>query len=398
MTKIGGDEPATGLEAQGISAVPIWDAVVVGAGPAGAMTAFELGRIGKRVLLLDREAFPRWKVCGATLSPGVVSLLSESGLDHVLPDLGAMPLGILRLGGWSTQADLTLNGSMAISRQALDQALVLEAVQQGVEFLPSARVRLGALLEDRRIMAVTSPHGQWEVSTRVVVAADGLGSGILTEAGVPSRTSHSKKRPLVGLGSVYPPSVPGYEPGVIHMAVGEAGYVGMARIETGHLNLAAAVDPIALRAAASPSDLVDFILRDAGWPVLSGPFHVKWKGTPELTRRPQRPGADRLFAVGDAAGYLEPFTGEGVLWALSGARALAPLSADVGEAWDPDLLERWSHLHASMVGRAQRLCGSIAWALARPTLSRNVLRVLRTLPRLAEPVVKRVGSPLLSSA
>ena len=64
-----------------------------------------------------------------------------------------------------------------------------------------------------------------------------------------------------------------------------------------------------------------------------------WKGTPELTRRPVRLGAERLFAVGDAGGYVEPFTGEGVLWALSGARALAPLVARVAERWDPGLLD-----------------------------------------------------------
>lgn len=54
----------------------VWDAVVVGAGPGGAMTAYELCRIGRKVLLLDYRSFPRWKVCGGTLSPGARDLLS----------------------------------------------------------------------------------------------------------------------------------------------------------------------------------------------------------------------------------------------------------------------------------------------------------------------------------
>ncbi len=375
----------------------LWDAVVVGAGPAGAMTALELGRLGKRVLLLDRRAFPRWKVCGATLSPGARDLLVDAGLGGLLQTLGATTLHTLRLGGWSMQADLPLNGSISISRYALDLALIREARRAGVYFCPEARGRLGTLSSDGRVVGVTTGGETVEVTARSVVAADGLGSGLMAQAGVPSEVPHSSRRRLVGLGGVFSGSTPGYGPGVIHMAVGGAGYVGLSRIEDGSLNVAAALAPESLKGLGSPGAVVGSLLSECGWPSLPDPPSEGWMGTPELTRRPRQPGAERLFAVGDAGGYVEPFTGEGVFWALTGARLSAPFIARVGSFWDPGLLKGWSRAHAGLVGRAQRICRLISWTLARPSLSRGLIRMLRGHPALAGPLVRRVGAPIISS-
>jgi flavin-dependent dehydrogenase len=287
---------------------------------------------------------------------------------------------------------------MAISRRALDAALIQEAVAAGARFCSEARVRLGPLLPDRRILQVPTGDGVQEVSARVVIAADGLGSGLMSQAGEPSLTRPITRRRMVGLGAVFDLNGPGFEAGVIHMAVGEVGYLGAVRDEDGNLNVAAAVDSGALRRGGSPGRLAHALLLEAGWPVDETFVTGDWKGTPELTRSPVRPGAERLFAVGDASGYVEPFTGEGVLWALSGARALAPIAAETRDIWDPGLLDRWSRVHASMIGRAQRVCRAITWTLARPGLSRALLRTFSASPRLAAPVVNRVGSPLFRSA
>lgn len=378
--------------------VELWDAVVVGAGPAGAMTALELSRGGQQVLLLDRRAFPRWKVCGATVSPGVSDLLMDAGLENLLETLGATGLHTLRLGGWSMEAELPLNGSLSISRYALDHALIDEARRAGVCFRSEAGAKLGALASGHRTVQVTVGGERKEVATGAVVAADGLGSGLMAKAGVPSEVPATATRRLVGVGAVFPPSTLGFGPGVIHMAVGDAGYVGLSRVEDGGLNVAAAIVPDALRELGSPGAVVGSILFGCGWPALPDQTSEGWKGTPELTRRPRQPGAERLFAVGDAAGYVEPFTGEGVFWALTGARLSAPFVARVGEVWDPSLLDGWTRAHAGLVGRAQRLCRLISWALARPSLSRGLIRMLRDQPRLAGPLVRRVGAPIRTSA
>lgn len=296
------------------------------------------------------------------------------------------------------EAELPLYGSVSLSRYALDLALIEEARRAGVHYCPEARGKLGPLLPDRRIVKVTTAAGTIEISARSVVAADGLGSGLLAQAGIRSQVPPSARRRLVGLGGVFHGSTPGFEAGVIHMAVGRAGYVGLARVEDGSLNAAAALNPGALRDSESPGAAVQSLLQSCGWPTLPDPPVTGWKGTPELTRRPPQPGTERLFAVGDAGGYVEPFTGEGVFWALTGARLSAPFIARVGESWDPGLLDGWTRVHARLVGRAQRLCRVISWTLARPSITRSIIRLLKNYPGMAGPLVRRVGAPILSSA
>lgn len=371
----------------------IWDAAVVGAGPAGAMTALELARLGKSVLLLERQRFPRWKVCGATINPRAADALERAGLGTLLETAGAKPLRALRIGGWGSQADVRLDGSWALSRAALDLGLTEAARDLGVEFVQGARARLGGVSTDFRSLQVTVDRRELEVRARVVIAADGLASGFLAQAGVPSQPNPRNKRPLIGFGASFHGPFPGRDEGIVHMAVGEDGYVGMVRVEDGSLNVAAALAAGAVRARGSGRPVVEGIVRQAGWRALPGEPDAKWQGTPELTRRPAALGADRILAVGDAGGYVEPFTGEGIAWALSGARALAPIAAQAAEGWQADSLPRWEMAHRRVVGRAQGVCRAVAWTLARPGISRAALGALRRHPRLASPFVRRVGSP-----
>ena len=371
-----------------------WDAVVVGAGPAGSLAALELSRRGRRVLLLEREVFPRWKVCGATLSPGAQEELRRAGLDALIEEAGARPLRVIRLGGWGSQVELPLSGSVALSRARLDQVLARAAQEAGVVVRFGVGVRLGPVLQDRRVLDVRWGARMEEISARVVVAADGLTSGLMSQAGIPSQPISGARRALIGLGASLPSAHPAFEEGVVHMSVGEAGYVGAVRVEDGSLNVAAALTPASIQRSGGAHALPASLLKGDGWPLLLEDVGVTWKGTPRLARSPAAPGAERLLAVGDAGGYLEPFTGEGMFWALAGARLLAPLAAGVSQTWDPGILETWTRLHRRQTRRAQRHCRTISWALARPAVTRGVLRILSHAPELAGPVIRRVGAPL----
>jgi len=199
----------------------VWDAAVVGAGPAGAMTAYELARSGCSVLLLERQAFPRWKVCGACLSPGAQELLRGSGLGDLPARLGGVPLDTLQLRGWSLHADLPLQGSVALSRGALDTALVDAAQARGAVFLPQARTRLSRVSADAAHLQIDLPERSLQLTARVVVAADGLRSGLMTQAGLVSPEGTRRRGGKIGLGAVFGDRDSAYRPGVIHMAVGD---------------------------------------------------------------------------------------------------------------------------------------------------------------------------------
>ena len=74
----------------GEAADRVWDCVVIGAGPAGALAAREVARRGASVLLLDRAAFPRYKVCGCCLNPRSLGVLDRVGLGHLVGQLGGV--------------------------------------------------------------------------------------------------------------------------------------------------------------------------------------------------------------------------------------------------------------------------------------------------------------------
>ncbi len=370
-----------------------WEVVVVGAGPAGSLVARELARLGSRVLLLDRDTFPRWKVCGACFSPGAQRILGGVGLGHLPRKLGAVPLGTLVLRGWGRSARVPLEGTLGLSRRALDLALQEAAAEAGSEVLTGAHVRWAGRSAEAAHLEVRHPSGGFRVSARLVVAADGLRSGLMAQAGLPGAGPGNRGGGKVGVGAVFPGSTSAYEPGRIHMVVGSKGYVGLAPTEDGALNVAAALTLQTLREAGSPGEVVRGILEEARAPPLEGEPVEGWRGTPGLGSRPPRLGGERILAVGDAAGFPEPFTGEGMSWALAGAVTLAPLALEAVGDWDPRIPRRWEALFRGSVYRAQRLSRGVAWTLRRPLLSRRLIRLLHHFPAVAVPLVRRAATP-----
>jgi flavin-dependent dehydrogenase len=294
------------------------------------------------------------------------------------------------LAGWKSSASVPLAGGWALSRDALDQTLVAAATTEGVIFEDGAHARLLPSSEPVRRLSIRDRDGERLVAARVVVAADGLG-GALLRAGQPELREKPHPDARVGLGTRLAGSAGGFEPGTITMAVAEEGYVGLVRVEDDSLNVAAAVDPALLTRSAAAGVGIASLVRRAGLPVPEGLEDADWRGTPALTRQARTLAADRVFRVGDATGYVEPFTGEGMCWALAEARALAPIAAQAAERWERGLVRRWEEIHARSIGRSQRACRAAAWALRRPSLARLVLDALATSPALATPFVRAVS-------
>jgi flavin-dependent dehydrogenase len=115
---------------------------------------------------------------------------------------------------------------------------------------------------------------------------------------------------------------------------------------------------------------------------------LPWRGTPALTRSARRLAAERVFVLGDAAGYIEPFTGEGMAWALTSAAAVAPLAARAAAHWRPTLAREWTACHARIVGGRQFVCRAAATVLRYPRLVRILIGVLARAPVLAVPAVR----------
>ena len=139
--------------------------------------------------------------------------------------------------------------------------------------------------------------------------------------------------------------------------------------------------------------IVAGILTYAG---VSFPAHLlsaHWRGTPPLTSRPKHVAAERLLLIGDAGGYIEPFTGEGMAFAIEAAVAITPLAVEAVLSWTPAIAERWEELHRKMVRDRQRTCQQLAWILRRRWAASLTLGICRVLPGIPERMIQRINYP-----
>jgi 2-polyprenyl-6-methoxyphenol hydroxylase-like FAD-dependent oxidoreductase len=155
--------------------------------------------------------------------------------------------------------------------------------------------------------------------------------------------------------------------------------------------VAAAVDATAVREAGSPGAACLEILKEAGFPASADMRRAEWRGTAKLTRSTPRQAAERLFVVGDAAGYVEPFTGEGMAWAITGAVDLAAIAERGVASWSPNLIAEWEQRYRRLVLRRQWVCRSLAFGLRRPRLVRAAVPILKRVPWLARPIVRQLN-------
>lgn len=281
---------------------------------------------------------------------------------------------------------MPLEPGRALSRFALDAGLVAAAREEGVAFLPGARASLGPVAADHRVVWVEGAGGGAKIRARVVLDATGLG-GLADRARARQEVVAGSR---IGLGAVFEDPAYPVRSGALHMVVGRSGYVGLVRVESGQLNVAAAVDPGALR-SATPSRVIAEILASAGAAPLTRSPVADWRGTPTLTRRSLDVGGERLLRLGDAGGYVEPFTGEGMCWAFAAAVAVAPLAVSGAERWTPELADAWRRYDAGVLRRARRMCRLLSVALRRPRLVEAALAAVQLAPALARPVVRKVA-------
>lgn len=369
-----------------------WDVVVIGAGPAGAMTAYESARRGLSVLLLDKAAFPRRKVCGCCLNGSAIETLRHTGLSAILEESEAIPLHQLRLATAGRQAVTSIPTGAALSRERLDSSLIDAAIQAGATFWPGSLAKLGAVQSAERIVHVDQQSWLSEQTARVVVLASGLSGARSVGDDTPSTVSSTSR---IGAGAIADSAPRQYEPGTIFMAVDRGGYLGLVRLEDGRLDLAAAFDPGFLRECGSLGRAAETVLRSAGFPPIPGITELSWRGTPPLTRTLHRVAGERWFAVGDAAGYVEPFTGEGMAWALSCGVAVSPQIERAIQAnhWDRQIERDWAAAHQKIIVSRQRICRIVSRVLRSPTLCRVSVIALSLAPWLSKPVVSRFNCP-----
>jgi flavin-dependent dehydrogenase len=363
-----------------------WDVLVIGAGPAGALASLDLARRGLAVLLVEKRSFPRWKVCGSCFNAQAQAALASVGQGNLLEHLGGRPLRRLRLGLGGRETTCALPPGRALSRGRFDQALVEAAVNAGAVFRPRTTAQLGGATPHARSVCLRQGHQQELVQATVVLVAAGLANRSLEHE--PSAHTRISPRSRLGAGCVLAGTHSRWEEGTIHMAVGRQGYVGLVRVEDGSLNLAAAFDRALLQECGGAAAAARQVLAEAGFCAIPQLAEAAWQSTPALSRRTTPLAGHRFLVLGDAAGYVEPFTGEGMGWALAAAVAATPLVLEGTGSWQPAIERRWRELHRQRIGRRQLLCRGLALALRHPTSSRGLFWAASRLPSLPQRLLR----------
>lgn len=367
------------------------DAIIVGAGPAGSVTALLLARAGWHVLLLDAREFPRAKPCGDCISPGANGLLRSLGVWDELLAAGAARLDAWRLASGPSAFAAGFSGdvSLALPRERLDAILLAAARRAGAEVRTGVPVHQ-LIQSGSRVSGVvaTSLHR----SARIVIGADGLRSRTARLLHAYKRRPRTRKLSLTAhLRAVHHVS------GTGEMHVLADACLGIAPVT---------VDPdplcnvtVVLKSGTQPGsgrhELMRTALRRFGRddiaelisdrePIMaSGPFD--WP-----TRRVIFDGA---ALVGDAAGYFDPFTGQGIYQAIAGAHLLAEVvdAALHQRRVDTVHLAPYASAHRQLLAGSRRVQRLIDVVCTRPRLTARLFNGLAHTPRLAERLVEVTG-------
>ena len=380
------------------------DAVVVGAGPAGAAAAILLAERGVSVTLLDKAAFPRRKICGEYLSPEAARVLDRLGVLKDVDAAGAQPLAGMRIvspggirltgryptaGRWRGYRDHAL----AVPREVFDRVLLERARSLPVDVRERHRVT-GLLVSGRQVTGVRGQDAAgrpFEVTSRLVVGADGRASVVARDLGLVRR--HRLQRlalvqDVTGLG------------GFDHLGeiyVDPPDYSILNPVAPGVVNLSLVV-PLA-HARPYRGRLETFFharlkqLRHL-WPRLAGMQAAgELMAMGPLAYRVGEPRHGGVLLSGDAAGFYDPFTGEGLFVALRSAELLAEVAGEALARGDVSAraLAPYARARRRTFGDKSWMTRAVQVLISRRRLADAAARAIAPHPRLLDALMGMIG-------
>ncbi|HKV85043.1 MAG TPA: FAD-dependent oxidoreductase [Ktedonobacterales bacterium] len=401
----------------------LYDVAVVGAGPAGSATATHLARAGLDVALVDRATFPRDKPCAEYLSPAVEPLLANLGALAAVEATHPARLRGFRVfapDGRMFQGDFagvrgddsTANGTssafetgLAVPRTILDAALVDAARDAGAE--ARENWRLSAINWDATKRAwrlsATRAGGEESISARILIGADGVHSLVARRLGLRLEARTRKIAIVAHLRGIEGLS----EYGEMHVA--NRRYVGIAPMEppsdTARCNVAMVVDERREGRALAGKPQEYLLEALSTFPRLRGRVGALTVVRPALTAsrlssRVRRRSAEAALLVGDAAGYYDPFTGEGIYHALRSAQIASSVIVEALAAGDvsASAFNRYDRMSAAAFRGKRTVELAVQAAVQSPALMSHIAARLEKRKSLADTLVAVTGDYLSPAA
>ncbi len=366
-----------------------FDVAVVGSGPAGAACALRLARFGFAVALIDERAFPRPKLCGEYLNLGAVRELGELGLGDVLDATGS-PLNGMRLFAHGEVADFAFSSSAySVSREILDERIRAEALASGAQAI-AGRLQSVARSDFGVETTVLQPSGEiLEISTRYLVGADGMRSTVARLCDLSAPVADGR----FAIGGHYEGLALSHW---IEMYASGNGYIALNPLTDESANAVFVLSREHLMRARK--DLGDELTRfsvavtDGSRRVENERLQGKRNSIGPISVRTSQPAAKNVLLVGDAAAFVDPFTGQGVYLALSGARrAAAAISRALHHAAEERVA--WREYAAdirSAVMERKRLAAMVKMLVTFGFAARRAAAALRRRPADFVPLIEAV--------
>jgi flavin-dependent dehydrogenase len=344
------------------------DVIVAGAGPAGSIAALTMARAGARVLIVDRDVFPRDKLCGDTLNPGAMAVLASLGLADDLKSR-ARPLSGMLVSGPGVAVRTTYGAGVSgwsVTRRDLDAWLLEQAIHAGAKFESGVTVH-GPLMDDAGaqgsrvrglvIGARGDRHRVSRMPAAMVIAADGTRSALAQALDLITYPRRSRRWAF----GAYATGIDGVSD-VGEMHVRPSAYIGLAPLSDTLVNVCVVTGP--RPEGRGPVQVMRHIIE--GDPALAPRFRsVQWRGSPRvmgpLAASVVMPGVEGLLLAGDAAGFIDPMTGDGLRLAMQGGLLAA---REALEALDS----------ADLQGAVRRLADARRETLGRKLQFNRVLR------------------------
>ena len=322
-----------------------YDIAVIGAGPAGSAAAITAARAGLRVLLLDKDEFPRHKVCGE-----FVSFESTRLLESLIPEMRDFPrIQRVRLFRDNQVYEGGLrSAALSISRYELDAILVNAARKAGAEVRTGCRVKAVAPLDEG--FAIESDQGKFRA--RNVVNASGRWSELREDRSLPAER-------WIGIKQHFAEAEPPASTDLYFLAVG---YCGVQPIARDRVNISALVKA---QAARTMDEVIvrsrPLTQRSHGWRPVTDSIT-----TAPIVFGPPQPVSRGMANVGDAAAFIDPFLGDGIAIALqTGALATRCVIKSGVERYRDEYM-RWVAPALRRAALLRRLSGSgLAWKMMR---------------------------------
>ena len=388
-----------------------YDVIIAGGGPAGASAAIHLAMRGARVLLVEQKKFPRAKLCGEFISPECTPHFARLGVAEQM--FAASPAELTETVFYSRQgrnvrvpsAWFGADGvALGLSRAEMDERLLRRASAAGAEVLEDAHV-VNLLLEKNRVEGVTIKHAGREAGYHAPVTIDATGRtrALARRFAKSQNQTKSHRASLVAFKAHLVDAR--VAPGACEIYFYRGGYGGLSSIENGLSNLCFIASAQAVRECGADAERVMRAVvcqnRRAAYALESARASTTWlavalEGFGRHTVTP----AVGLLSIGDAASFIDPFTGSGMLMALESGELAAGVISDhlpairLG-AGLVDLETRYRAAYKTRFHSRLRVCSMIRRAAFVPGLAQMAIRVFGTSDHLRRRVSRatRGGAP-----